>query len=320
MIGTCIYRVIEGVKLVNHPKVAVLLAAFNGMQWIEEQLNSILCQVAVDLTIFISIDPSSDGTEDWCAAYASKYPQICVLPAAGKFGGASRNFFRLLRDVELELFDYIAFADQDDIWHEDKLQRAIHCLQSMRIHAYSSNVTAFWPDGRLHLLDKAQPQVKWDYLFEAAGPGCTYVLSKYLSVKLKAAVIENCSLIDTVSLHDWYFYSFARSRGFQWYIDPRPSMLYRQHERNQVGANKGLMSLIARYKTIHNGWWFNQVRLIVSLVGKENDPFVATWLEMRGGQLIKLSLHAWQCRLRTRDKVLFFLICCLTALVGKRAL
>ena len=45
------------------PKVAVLLAAYNGMQWIEEQLTSILGQSAVDVTVYISIDPSTDGTE-----------------------------------------------------------------------------------------------------------------------------------------------------------------------------------------------------------------------------------------------------------------
>jgi rhamnosyltransferase len=304
---------------VKYPKVAVLLAAYNGMQWIEEQLASILDQSAVDVTIYISIDPSTDGTEAWCAAYAAEHPGVLVLPAAGSFGGASRNFFRLIRDVDLEGYGFVAFADQDDVWHSNKLQRATQAIQARRVEAYSSNVTAFWPDGSTHMLDKAQPQVAWDFLFEAAGPGCTYVMRKELVASLKASMLANWLQLQEVSLHDWYCYAFARSHGYRWYIDPEPSMDYRQHERNQVGANKGLSPLIARYKTIHGGWWFNQVQLIALLVGQGADPFVQTWLSLRRIQLMKLSFSAWRCRRRVRDKVFFFCICWATALIGKKA-
>lgn len=303
---------------VEEPKVAVLLAAFNGMHWIAEQLDSILIQHAVDVTLYISIDPSTDGTENWCAAFASKHSNVTVLPCAGRFGGASRNFFRLIRDVGIEQYDFIALADQDDIWYPDKLQRAIESLGRHRADAYSSNVTAFWPEGRTVLLDKAQPQVKWDYLFEAAGPGCTYVLSKQLARSLKAAIFENWQLIQKVSLHDWYFYAFARSQGYRWHIDPVPSMLYRQHERNQVGANTGLNALIARYKTIHDGWWFHQVQLIAGLVIQETKPLFHGWVKLRRTQLMRLSFSAWQCRRRVRDKIFFFIICWATALMGGR--
>ncbi|MNJ19950.1 glycosyltransferase [Pseudomonas alkylphenolica] len=302
---------------VKHPKIAVLLAAYNGMQWIEEQLASILDQSAVDVTVYISIDPSTDGTEAWCASYAAKHPEVLVLPAAGSFGGASRNFFRLIRDVDFDGHDFVAFADQDDIWHKDKLQRATRAIQARQVDGYSSNVTAFWPDGKTHLLDKAQPQVEWDFLFEAAGPGCTYVMSKNLAGALKASMLDDWQLLQDVSLHDWYCYAFARCQSYRWYIDPEPSMDYRQHERNQVGANKGLSPLIARYKTIHDGWWFNQVQLIAHLLGLGTDPFVRTWLKLRRRHLLRLSFSAWQCRRRVRDKVFFFCICWAAALLGK---
>jgi len=304
---------------VKHPQVAVLLAAYNGMQWIEKQLTSILGQSAVDVTVHISIDPSTDGTEAWCEAYAAEHPEVLVLPAAGSFGGASRNFFRLIRDVDFEGYDFVAFADQDDVWHTDKLQRAVHAIQIYQVDAYSSNVTAFWPDGKTHLLDKAQPQVEWDFLFEAAGPGCTYVMSKSLADSLKVSMLANWQQLQDVTLHDWYCYAFARSHSYRWYIDPEPSMNYRQHERNQVGANKGLSPLIARYKTIHDGWWFNQVQLIAHLVGQGTDPFVRTWLKLRRRHLMTLSFSAWRCRRRVRDKVFFFCICWVTALIGNKA-
>lgn len=207
---------------VKYPKIAVLLAAYNGMQWIEEQLTSILDQTAVDVTVYISVDPSTDGTEAWCTAFAVSHPNIIILPEAGKFGGAARNFFRLIRDVDYCAYDFIALADQDDLWNADKLQRAVAAIQNRRVDAYSSNVTAFWPDGRTHLLDKAQPQVEWDFLFEAAGPGCTYVFNRGLADALKLSMLANWQQLQTVSLHDWYCYAFARSHGYRWYIDPVP--------------------------------------------------------------------------------------------------
>ncbi|EJM31971.1 glycosyltransferase [Pseudomonas sp. GM25] len=304
---------------VTTPRVAVLLAAYNGMQWIEEQLSSILGQSAVQVTVHISVDASTDGTEAWCADFAARHANVFLLPSGLRFGGASRNFFRLIRDVDLQAYDYISFADQDDIWHEDKLQRAITSMRDRRVDACSSNVTAFWESGRTQLLHKAQSQTRWDFLFEAAGPGCTYVLNTALAQAMKQSMLAQWHDLQNVSLHDWYCYAFARSHGFRWYIDPRPSMDYRQHESNQVGANTGLSPMIARYKTIHDGWWFTQVALIARLTGQTDDPFVGSWLALRRWQLIRLSFSAWRCRRRIRDRALFFLICWATALVGKPA-
>jgi rhamnosyltransferase len=304
---------------VEHPKVAVLLAAYNGTPWIEEQLSSILNQSAVDVTVYISIDPSSDGTEALCRAYASEHSGVVILPDSGRFGGASRNFFRLIRDVDFAKFDFIAFSDQDDIWHSNKLLRATQSIAEQSVDAYSSNVTAFWPDGKTVLLDKAQPQVDLDYLFEAAGPGCTYVMSNALAGSLKVSMLANWQQLQGVSLHDWYCYAYARSNGYRWYIDPGASMDYRQHERNQVGANTGLRPLITRYKTIHDGWWFSQVELIATLVTPEQAPSVVNTRQLRGMKLVKLSFRAWQCRRRVRDKVFFFFICWASALLGSKS-
>ncbi|MCU7248709.1 glycosyltransferase [Pseudomonas koreensis] len=303
---------------VKRPKIAVLLAAYNGMQWIEEQVASILGQLSVDVTIHISIDPSGDGTEAWCEALVAVNDRVRLLPPAGRFGGAARNFFRLIRDVDLRGYDAVAFADQDDIWNPDKLLRATQTIALKGVDAYSSNVTAFWPDGKAILLDKSQPQVDWDFLFEAAGPGCTYVLSSALAQAMRHEVIHDWERLQDVSLHDWYCYAFARSHGFDWFIDSYSSMLYRQHESNQVGANTGLSSLFQRYVTIHEGWWFRQVQTIALLVGVGDAPFVRRWLKLRRRDLLRLSIRGGQCRRRPRDKFLFFFVCCVTAVVGRK--
>lgn len=296
---------------VTHPKVAVLLAAYNGMQWIEEQLASILAQIKVNLTVYISVDLSTDGTDAWCLDFSEKHSAVVVLPPAGKFGGASQNFFRLIRDVELSDYEFVAFADQDDVWHLDKLSRATQEIQSRNVDAYSSNVIAFWPDGRIKLLDKAQPQVAWDYLFEAAGPGCTYVMSSGLVASLKASISANWEKLKEVSLHDWYCYAFARSRNFKWFIDPQPSMRYRQHESNQFGANTSVRSFVARYTMIRSGWWFSQVQAIAELCRNDAQSPVQFQKKMNTRDLIWLAFHASRCRRRGRDKIAFFFICLL---------
>lgn len=300
--------------LTQRAKVAVLLAAYNGCNWIEAQLASILAQTHVDVDVYISVDPSSDGTEAWCADYALAHSNVTVLPPAGPFKGASRNFFRLLRDVDLSCYDYVAFSDQDDVWYTDKLQRAVTTMIAQGVDGYSSNVMAFWQDGRRLLVDKAQPQVSWDHLFEAAGPGCTYVLSRPLAEDFKAFLLDRWQPVQGIDLHDWFCYAFARSRGYVWHIDSRPGLDYRQHERNQVGVNSGLSSALTRWRKIKDGWWFAQVELTACLLNLDS-PFVTLDSgSARIRSLTRLAFHVKDCRRRTRDRVMLFVACVLKGL------
>ncbi|MDD1508263.1 glycosyltransferase [Pseudomonas sp. CNPSo 3701] len=297
-------------------RVAVLLAAYNGMQWLSEQLESILSQDGVDVTLYVSVDRSNDGTYEWVCSVADSDSRIVPLRYGEVFGGAAKNFFRLLCDVNFESFDYIAFADQDDIWLPNKLQRAHYHLQSRSCDGYSTNVTALWPDGRRTLVNKSQPQMKWDYYFEAAGPGCTYVMTARLAKAIKQCVLAHRERIEEVALHDWFCYAFARSKGYSWYIDSEPSMLYRQHAHNQFGANTGTKALRSRLKQIYSGWWLSQVRLQASILQARELPLIFRLDTSFRPGLFGLSLRAWHCRRRVRDKMFFLLICWLLMLRG----
>jgi rhamnosyltransferase len=300
------------------PKVAVVLAVYNGMQWLNEQLDSILKQDNVELTIFISIDTSYDESEALCQKLAEQHKNIVVLPNAGKFGGASKNFFRLIRDVDFSNFDYFAFADQDDIWFQDKLLNAVNKLVETKSDGYSSNVVAFWVTGKEIIVEKSQLQCEWDYIFEAAGPGCTYVMTIRLAHAIKKSVIANWSEINKLELHDWYCYAYARANGFQWYIDQRPSLLYRQHSNNQVGVNRGWKAFLFRSKKIVIGWGFEQSALIAKLVGKGDSAFVKSWCNFERYGFLTLALNANKCRRKPTERVLFFFACLIMAIIGKR--
>jgi len=300
----------------TNPAIAILLAAYNGKAYIKEQIDSILNQKDVEVTIFLSIDTSRDGTREWIEASYPDNSQIMILEDMGRFGGAAKNFFRLIRDVDFTPYDFIAFADQDDIWYQDKLSRAIQKLNETKSDGYSSNVLAFWEDGREKLIVKSQPQCQYDYLFEAAGPGCTYVLTQALAVHVKQCICQKWDLVNTLWLHDWFCYAYARANGFHWVIDEKPSMRYRQHTNNQVGVNQGLKAFLYRLKKILFGGAIAQAKTIAIIIGMGEQPFVKEWSSLDKIGFFKLAWHAQKCRRKPKDKYLFFFACLLISIFG----
>ena len=201
------------------PNIAVLLATHNGMRWLAEQVSTILEQQTVHVTLWVSDDASSDGTWEWLQAQVKIDPRIKILPKAGSFGSAAQNFYRLVCDAHWSDADYVAFADQDDIWLPEKLSRHSSMIEQLSLTAISSNITAFWPDGRKTLIDKAQPQREWDYIFESAAPGCTYMMKPKLVAQMKALLLDQHSLARQCALHDWLAYAICRASAGVWYID-----------------------------------------------------------------------------------------------------
>ena len=304
--------------MLSPQNIAVCLAVYNGMRWLPEQLKSILQQQGMRVTVFVSVDTSSDGSEAWVAKQAQSDDRIRLLPQRARFGSAARNFFRLLTDVDFSQFDYVSLADQDDIWLPAKLERACEQLQQQGAAAYSSNVIVLWPTGEKRLLKKSHRQARWDFLFEAAGPGCTYVLTRGFALELQASVRTHWEAIQNVGLHDWFIYAFARANKRLWFIDDYASMHYRQHENNQVGVNLGWKAYFGRARKITSGWGLSQALLIARLVGMAHEPFVTRWSQ--GGRLglLALACCAGQCRRRQRDKWLFAAACVVLAVKGTR--
>ncbi len=295
-------------------KIKVLLAACNGEPWIIKQLQSILLQSSVFVDITVSVDESNDNTKSIVESIHSE--KIHLISQRDKYSNAALNFFRLIYSEDFLEFEYIAFSDQDDIWHPDKLYRAVQILTASNCDGYSSNVTAFWPDGRQKLIDKAQPQVEWDYLFESAGPGCTFVVTQKLALELQNFVRENTEKLSAIWMHDWFIYAFARSRGYKWYIDEYPSMLYRQHSNNQVGVNLGYKAFRQRIRLLRTGKWMEQSSLIASLCGLSCQPFVKKWHDHSRFGMLYLAFNAKKCRRKYSEKYFFALSCLILFFIG----
>lgn len=282
-------------------KVAVLLAAYNGSDWIKEQIDSILVQQNVDVTLFISIDKSSDNTLQICYEYLST-GRIVILDHSEHFGTAGKNFFYLLKNVDFTNFDFVCFADQDDIWFTSKISYSISRILQEQAVAFSSNVIAFWSDGSQKLVKKSYPQREFDFLFEAAGPGCTYVLNKSFAVQVQNTVRDNYTDIQDIYLHDWFLYAFARIHGYKWIIDDLPTMLYRQHDKNEVGVNFSLSARFNRYRMFVSSLGFKQTLLTARILSYENIFIYYLRDILRFRSILGLVLNVTKFRRNTVDR------------------
>lgn len=243
----------------SNPKIAVLMATYNGVEWLQDQIHSILSQESVAITLFISDDGSLDGTREYIEKLSSFDQRIVLLPKSNPTGSAGQNFYRLILNTNIDLFDYVAFSDQDDIWNIDKLSYQINLIENSGADAVSSNVIAFWKDGAERLIVKSQNQKEYDFIFESGGPGCSFLLKHWIVRHVRYQLTNKISKARLVEHHDWLVYAIARSYDAKWIIDSKPLLKYRQHQFNVIGANTGISAKYNRFIKAKRGWYRAEV-------------------------------------------------------------
>ena len=294
-------------------KVAVLLATKNGIRWIAEQVNSILEQQGVDVKLIISDDNSTDGTLEWLEALAETNDRVTLLCHNISFGSAGKNFYRLILEADISDCNFIALADQDDVWLKIKLNTQVKLLVKHKAEGVSSNVVAFWPDGSRALIYKSEPMLRVDFLFESSGPGCTFLLSPWLITQVKIVLSDPNGEACKILLHDWLIYAVCRASGRKWYINPVPTMKYRQHNNNVIGVNYGTKARLTRLKNIANGWYRREVVKICLVCQQLShdmylksacDAIIVQGLISRGKRLKLMS----QARRKLSDRLLLTIV------------
>ena len=294
------------------PKVAVLLTVFNGTKYLNEQVKSILKQKNVNTQIFISVDNSSDGSEELVQSICDTYDNVICLEMGKKFGSAQKNFYHIIKEVNFSQFDYVCLSDQDDIWLDNKIYRAVSSLINNNCEAYSSNATAFWETGLKLNTDKAKPQKKYDYLFESGGPGCTYVFNANVASKIKSFIKEKWNEVNKFEHHDWLIYAFVRSNNLKWFIDKESFILYRQHSNNQLGVNLNVKSFFSRLKEVWSGNALDKVRKLITILNLNNIVSEKPISRLR---LIFLAFNTHLFRRKKIEQIylsMYFLILCIS--------
>lgn len=248
------------------PAVTVLMATHDGARFLREQVDSILAQRGVEVRLVISDDASTDGTRELLRSLAADESRISLLEPVD-LGSAHANFLRLIAEAPWDGAAAVAFSDQDDVWHVERLAAQLEQLRGA--DAVSANVVADYGDRRT-LIDKAQAQRSLDFVLESAGPGCTFVLSARAFDLVRRTVLDDPEAADA-PIHDWLVYAIVRAAGMRWHIDPAPVIDYRQHDANVAGANVGWRQAGRRLRRLGSGEFRREAAVVARIAARVAD-------------------------------------------------
>lgn len=205
----------------------MLLATYNGGRYIKEFLDSLAKQDHVTINLIISDDGSSDDTVAIAEASKDAFKSVQILD--GPRHGACANFMSLLPYSKA---DFMAFADQDDVWNSDHLIKSIDRLRhsgNVPSLTYSS-VEKFFESGRDSEVSPRYstiPNFERMYV-ECYARGCTMVMNRAAVNLLTSTKFENAIM------HDWWTLLAIRSCGEVIY-EEAPEIRYRVHNTNTSG-------------------------------------------------------------------------------------
>lgn len=249
-------------------KVLVLLATYNGAKYLNDQVNSILNQVDIDIDILISDDESTDETIIILNKFKFDHKNIKVIKNKIKTSSHSGNFYNLILQSKPNKYDFIAYSDQDDKFHPYKyLKSAEHIIKS-NVDGISSSVRCF--NGSKNILKQSKNITKYDFLFEGAGQGCTFLIRSDIFLSFKKYVENNINLVQNFFFHDWLTYLYIRSMKKKWMFLSEIYTDYRIHSDNTIGNKFSVSGAIDRVNKIFNGWYFKQI-LIANKIATSID-------------------------------------------------
>ena len=225
-------------------RVAILLSTFNGAGFLHAQLDSLLQQTHEHWVLYWRDDGSSDQTTDVMAEFTARAGQgRCVeLPGPRCNLGPAASFHALLRAVvgDLAADDAVAFADQDDVWLPNKLQRGLAALAEVHhdepVMYCARQVLVDVELNRIGESALACGEVGFPAsLTQNVATGCTVMLNR------SAAILVAASTPSPATMHDWRCYLVVTAAGGRLLQDPEAVVLYRQHSGNLVGAPASLV-------------------------------------------------------------------------------
>ncbi|MCC4482224.1 glycosyltransferase family 2 protein [Limosilactobacillus reuteri] len=228
----------------NENTVAILMSTYNGAKYLKDQLQSIINQSYSNWHLYIRDDGSSDETVEIIKSYAKKDSRISIIHDTLGNIGSVRSFFYLLEQVDSNFY---MFSDQDDYWKQDKIQKSILLLKQHNhkrkpICVYTNlQIVDDNLEGNELLLTKTWQDFP-KLFFTNNLYGCTMLFNNFLKEKIKFDRLN----YDNIYVHDWWLALVCAIFGEIYYLD-EPTILYRQHYGNQIGAtSKNINVLIKR--------------------------------------------------------------------------
>lgn len=223
-------------------RIDILMATYNGEHFVSEQIDSILKQTYTEFRLFICDDMSTDKTVSIINKYQENHPDRIKIVLAKQKYGANQCFSYLLTHADS---DYIMFADQDDVWNQEKLKLTLEGMKKeesingkeepILVHSdlvvvdHNLNMlcNSFWKYA--HLFPKLGSHLN-RLLLQNVVTGCTAMINR-------AALLRITPVPEKVVQHDWWAALVVAATGHIKYID-QALTYYRQHSSNVIGANK----------------------------------------------------------------------------------
>jgi len=250
-------------------RVDIVMATYNGMPYIREQLQSILWQDYPQFRLLIHDDGSTDGTVEEIRKVAERYPdKVFFIEDGITFKDAKKNFEHLLKMTDA---DYIFLADQDDVWLPSKVSAMVSSLRDMEllngkefpVLVYSGYFTVNARNSPI-FFDRYKDVQTWysnislEMLFVGGRvPGCAMAFNRAL---LQIAL----PMPEEMKWHDYWLTLVACSCGKLFHV-PLTTTLYRIHGRNTIGVKEKL-TLFNRMKR-----WIHQMSNVVSDIENEAE-------------------------------------------------
>ena len=222
--------------------VDILVAVYNGEKYLKAQLESVINQTYKEFNIIIRDDGSTDSSLDIIKEFKSLYPEKVQIIEGKPSKSAKNNFFELMNYAAS---DYIMFCDQDDIWLENKVELTLSKMKEAEDLNVKTTPVLCHTD--LTVVDKDLNTIhpsfykmqKFDIskttlnraLVQNIVTGCTVMINKPLLNLAKGTNAED------IIMHDWWLFLIASAFGKVEVVNT-PTILYRQHESNQLGAKR----------------------------------------------------------------------------------
>lgn len=222
------------------PLVSVAMATYNGEKYIAEQLKSILHQSYTNIELVITDDASADGTVAIIKEFQQEYNFITLFINPVN-SGVTHTFEHSFKNCKGE---FIAIADQDDIWDTQKIELLINAIgKEDAVYSNSELVDkAGQPLGQLFssLMQLQSYYSGAPFLMGNCIPGHTIIMR---SAFTKAIL----PLPKTIMFDRWISFCAAANNGIK-YVD-RPLVKYRQHDTNTIGTGKSKNKSVRKTKT-----------------------------------------------------------------------
>lgn len=225
------------------PQVDVLLATYNGENYLHSLLDSIIAQTYKGWHLIIRDDGSSDSTRNIICRYKRSYPdRIAILDESETNLGPSQNFGRLL---EYSSAEYIMFCDQDDVWMAKKIELMFDriCDLALRYGKYTpllAHSDLIVTDANMRVISNSF--WKYQHLLPEIGTTLPRLLMQNV-ITGNTVIINRCAkervlpIPQKAIMHDWWIALVIAAFGKIEHI-PIPTIFYRQHNSNVISAKK----------------------------------------------------------------------------------